>query len=431
MYSTADSPFRETGKKSEIDFSFNWVPLKAGVDQAVAVVFSSDSTMTKPNGLPNDVLSCAGKSVKTSTYEAYFHDTPGFYTRKYEITHTSKGVDFPHVFMFVCPCANGDKKRCWSSNGQPGGALVKGQVSFSNAFGYLSAESFPFLPYFGVLSGMYFTLLIGYVAMCFAYRRNINYLHLAVLVLATISTLECALYFFLYLWKNLTGTSTYPPPPLQWVAAIVGVFKRTLGRALVLSVSLGFTVVRPKLSYCTVFGMAGLSVLFACLSIGKEVARDVILVNDPHSPKAFMTLTDGLIEVIDVGMIAWILIGLLFTQMGLKKKHQEAKLAMYNSLTVVILSFIVIWAVFEAYRIAVSKHLLVMEWKMLWILHSFWHTAAFAILATIAYVWRPSPTSQDLSYWVQLDTLDINADDDDDDYSSDIELQSGKQEVHA
>merc|ERR1712072_1341393 len=90
------------------------------------------------------------------------------------------------------------------------------------------------------------------------------------------------------------------------------------------------------------------------------------------------------------------------TQQSLFASKQEAKLRMYNALIGVMLAFTVVWGLFEAYRIAVVKGVLVLNWHFMWILNSFWHVSSFAILATIAFVWRPTKKSEQLSYWTQI-----------------------------
>jgi hypothetical protein len=432
MYSTTESPFQEAGKKSQIKLTMDWNPLSAEDQHQVAVVYTNDSSMTKANGIPEEVLACGSNHIKKPTYEAYFYDEPGLYTTTYEITQTSVGGNFPHVLMFVCPCMHNDKDKCWNSAGnQDKGVLITGEVAFSNAFGYLAAEVFPLLPYFGVLTSVYFITLVIFISLGFWYRKNLNYLHVAVAVLATISTLECALFFILYLWKNLTGTATSPAPPLQWVAATTTVIKRTLGRVLLLAVALGFTVVRPTLSKVTLLSITVLSFIFAGLSVWKELAHDVIYVNNPDTPKALMNATVLAIEVVDVATLVWILAALVRTQLSLKKAHQAAKLKMYRALIVVLLTFTCIWMAFEAYRIAVMKKMLTLDWKWSWVLHTFWHNAGVAVLVTIATVWRPSPVSQDLSYWIQLENLSVDGDEDDivtleeDDFDLELEENDG------
>jgi hypothetical protein len=419
MYSTNESPFQAPGKKSTVTVDVDWMPLRAGDLHTIAVVFTENASMTHSGGLPLPVIECKTNAV-TSQYESHYFTDPGTIAATYEVKRTTVGKNFPRALIFVCPCVqptaeNGltakDPKRCWS-HGNKKGVLFKGQVSFSNAFGYLSAEQFAFLPFYALMTAMYFTLLTGFIGLCFWFRKNLTPLHAATALLAAVGTLECALYFILYVWKNTTGTSTWPPTPLQWVAAIVGVAKRSLGRVLLIAVALGYSVVKPKLSKITILLIALLTVVFSALSVWKEVARDVILVKDPDAPKAIMTTTEAAIQVVDIIMLLWCLAALVRTQMSLKKQHQAAKLKMYNALIAVMLCFIVIWGLFEAYRIAVTKKFVSLDWQLAWILNSFWHVAGFAILVTIAIVWRPSPTSQDLSYWVQLENLSFDDDGD-------------------
>jgi len=419
MWSTAESPFKQPGKKSEVHVVLDWFPESAGDLHTVGLVFTSNATLTKGGGLPAEVLRC-DVDLTTPQYEAHYFSDPGTVEAHYEVTKTTVGNDFPRFLLFVCPCvpasaANGlaanDPSRCWGTGASAKkGVQFHGQAAFSNAYGFLSAESFPLLPFYGGLTLAYFVLLVGFVGICFYFRRNLMLLHYATALLAAIGLLECAMYFILYLWKNFTGTSTWPPTPLQWIAAFVGVGKRGLGRVLLLSVALGFGVVKPVLSKATVGLITVLTIAFTALSVWKEVAQDMVYARNPDVEHPVLTLLEGAILAIDIFVLVWCLFALVETQKALQKSRQVAKLRMYNALIAVLLCFIVIWSAFEVYRIAVSKKIIELEWQLTWIIRSFWHVASFAILVTIAIVWVPSETSQDLSYWKQISAGDAEAD---------------------
>ena len=421
MYSTADSPFSAPGRKSSIRLDFDWW-MQAHADRhRIAVVFTTSSAMTRSGGLPKELLACTA-DFKNDQYESHIYSEPdGPFMRQItvesEVEHTTVGDDFPRVLLFVCPCLPdqpglplGLAKRCWTGDTVAGdqGARLVGQVRFSNAYGMLSATDFPLLPFYAALTVSYFVLLVVFVGASFYYRNNLNLLHYATALLAAMGMVECALFFVLYLWKNFTGSTSWPPTPLQWAAAIFGVGKRALGRVLLLAVGLGYGTIKPKIPCPTATLMLFLTVAYVGLSIWKDVAEDVLFIRNPDEAEALLNTTEGAILCVDLVVLMWTLFALVQTQQTLDANRQTAKLKMYNALIAVMLCFVVIWGVFEAYRVAVTKKLVALDWQLVWILHSFWHVAGFAILVTIAIVWRPSPTSQDLSYWHQIEQVDFD-----------------------
>jgi hypothetical protein len=419
MFTTLDSPFRQTGKKSEIVVDLSWMPLRAGDAHTIGIVFTTSAALTGAEGLPQRVLECA-KDHSTDAYEAHFFNDVGGIQVSYEVKTRSVGKDFPRMLLFVCPCAQTtvgvaakDPNRCWNSDtSNKKGVSFRGQISFANGYGYLAAKQFGYLPFYAVMVVTYFSLLIVYLILCLVFRHHLTGLNYATLALAIIGMVECALYFALYLWKNATGIPTWPPTPLQWVAAFTGVLKRDISRLLLLVVALGYGVTKPKLPNKTVAAIAILGVLFFFISIWKDIARDGIYIESSIDEHKILTINECALLVVDVAMLAWSLLALMDTQQSLFASKQEAKLRMYNALIGVMLAFTVVWGLFEAYRIAVVKGVLVLNWHFMWILNSFWHVSSFAILATIAFVWRPTKKSEQLSYWTQIAAFEDTSEED-------------------
>ena len=224
MYSTLDSPFKQPGKRSEIALLIDWFPERASDPHAVSVLFTSNASLTKAGGLPRDVILCE-KDLKTASYESYVFSAPGTIDVSYEITTTSSATNFPRALIFVCPCVqptaeNGltqnDPQRCWS-HGNKKGVQFHGQATFANAFGFLSAEALPLLPFFAGLSAAHFVLLSVYIAACFYFRQHLTLLHFAVATLAAVGMLESALYTILCVAAGKLSLSLslslYVPPP--------------------------------------------------------------------------------------------------------------------------------------------------------------------------------------------------------------------------
>ena len=432
MWSTEDAPFSEVSTKtSMVDLVLEWYPESANDVHMVGVVFTENATLTKAGGLPAEVVACKG-DITTDQYTAHYYAEPGTIDVKYNVKATTEGENYPRALIFVCPCAvpseaNGldanDPKLCWSG-GNKQGVQFHGQVAFSNSYGFLPASDFPLLPFYASLTLAHFVLLGIFVALCFWFRENLVMLHYAVVFLAAIGMLESALYFVLFIWKNFTGINAWPPTPLQWVASLVGVGKRALGRVLLLSVGLGYGVVKPKLDAATIGLMTVVTLLFAGSSAWKELAADVLFASDPQAHSSpIMVATDSVIIVLDAVILGWCLVACLRTQAALKKQNQLAKMKMYNALVFVMAVMLIVWSIFEVYCVAVQKHFVAINWQLSWLIHSFWHIASFVMLITIAVVWKPSASSQDLSYWVQVEMVDFDDGGNDEDGKDVVDLE--------
>jgi hypothetical protein len=97
---------------------------------------------------------------------------------------------------------------------------------------------------------------------------------------------------------------------------------------------------------------------------------------------------------------------------------------MYQKLTVAIGSFVVIWCLMAVYSIAVGKGFVNLAWQNVWLLHSFWHLAYYAILTSISLIWTPSKTSNQLAYSFQL-AMDEDEADLADEYLDGVDAEFG------
>jgi hypothetical protein len=83
---------------------------------------------------------------------------------------------------------------------------------------------------------------------------------------------------------------------------------------------------------------------------------------------------------------------------------------MYQSLNATFIAFSFIWVLLVVFAIAQGRGLFTIPWRLEWLFHSFWHSCYFAILVTIAAVWRPSPTSDLLGFWFKAPAAEGDVD---------------------
>lgn len=122
---------------------------------------------------------------------------------------------------------------------------VSVEISIKGEHGYLSANDWPFLPFYGFMSLVYLCYAIGWLivsAMQWKDLLRIQYWIAAVILLGMI---EKAVFYLDYSSINSTGVSQVKGAIL--FAELVSCVKRALSRMLVLIVSLGYGIVKPRL----------------------------------------------------------------------------------------------------------------------------------------------------------------------------------------
>ena len=121
---------------------------------------------------------------------------------------------------------------------------IQGFAESMDPYGYLPADLFGNLPFFGMLSCAYVLLGIGWLIVCFTHSSELLPLQLWITAVLALGMIETTLLFLHYLtWNDYGNASIFT----STLAMIFGVTKRAASRVLVLMVSLGYGVVRPSL----------------------------------------------------------------------------------------------------------------------------------------------------------------------------------------
>lgn len=111
-------------------------------------------------------------------------------------------------------------------------------------YGYLPGELFGMMPFFGVMACVYFVVFVSWAALAAWHWAELTTVQGWISVVLGLGLLENAVKFGDYLSWNAAG---HRNPATLSAALVLGVTKRALSRALVVMVSLGYSVVRPSL----------------------------------------------------------------------------------------------------------------------------------------------------------------------------------------
>lgn len=122
---------------------------------------------------------------------------------------------------------------------------VSVEINIKGEHGYLSANDWPFLPFYGVMSLIYLCYAIGWLVVCGLQWKDLLRIQYWIAAVIFLGMIEKAVFYLEYSSINSTGVSQVKGAIL--FAELVSCLKRALSRMLVLVVSLGYGIVKPRL----------------------------------------------------------------------------------------------------------------------------------------------------------------------------------------
>ena len=175
-----------------------------------------------------------------------------------------------------------------------GGSSFQAEVELEmvGPSGYLSIVDWPLLPFYGVMCGIYVCMGIGWLVVSAMHWRDLLRIQFWIGGVIFLGMLEKAMFYGEFQNINSTGKST---KGLILIAEIVSCAKRTLARMLVIIVSLGFGIVKPRLGP-TLHRVVGIGGLYFALASTEAYLR----VMKPKNDVSTGTLLAGIpLAVID------------------------------------------------------------------------------------------------------------------------------------
>ncbi|XP_059505304.1 transmembrane protein 87A-like isoform X4 [Stegostoma tigrinum] len=175
-------------------------------------------------------------------------------------------------------------------------------------------------------------------------------------------------------------------------AELLSALKRSLARVLVILVSLGYGIVKPRLG-AMLHRVIGVGVLYLIFSAIEGILR-VTGENFDLALLAFIPLA-----VLDTALCWWIFISLTQTMKMLKLRRNVVKLSLYRHFTntlifaVIASIFFIIWTT-KKFRLADCQS----DWRERWIDDAFWRLLFSVILLVIMILWRPSANNQRFAF---------------------------------
>ncbi|XP_010916550.1 uncharacterized protein [Elaeis guineensis] len=273
------------------------------------------------------------------------------------------------------------------------GLSVSGKTIWKNPGGYLPGRMAPSMRFYIFMSMAYLLLSIIWFAQYVRFWKDILPLQNCITLVIALGLFEMTLWYFEYL--NFNNTGMRPVGITTWVVT-VGAVRKTVSRLLILSVSMGYGVVRPTLGGLTSKVLL-LGITYFLASELLDIAENVGTINDiSGKARLFLVLPDAFL---DAFIILWIFTSLSRTLEKLQARRSSVKLDIYrkftNALAIAVIASVA-WIGYEVYFKATDPYS--ERWQSAWIITAFWDILSFALLCVVCYLWAPSQSSQRYAY---------------------------------
>lgn len=271
-------------------------------------------------------------------------------------------------------------------------ADVQGEVGFRNPYGYLPAEMYGMLPFEGARAVGMLAFFCFFIFFYILHSSSRLPLHTGIVVVLFVSLVEFSVWFGAYIKINEIGVPYCCPFPSEVMAALIlQVFRQVLSRVLLLVVSLGYGIVRPKLLRVEIYAIVFMAVAYLVASIVAETAKIVLFNRKVNINADEQSRSYSLPQfVLDVLFLSWIYISLTSTIRILSEFRQTAKLDMYNALHRTIIGFCSLFAAVTVLAVMAQSGFIIWPWQYLWLMDVLWETLNFAVLIAVSVICLPS-----------------------------------------
>ncbi|CAG7733372.1 unnamed protein product [Allacma fusca] len=280
-------------------------------------------------------------------------------------------------------------------------------IEMKSDYGYLSAVDWPFLHFYLVMCALYFIMSCVWIVLCATHWRDLLRVQMWIFAVSFLGMIEMAVFYAEYQSINSTGVSVTGAVLL---AEIISCAKRTLARLLVVIVSLGFGIVKPRLGE-TLHRLVAVGVLYFFLASTEASLRILHPINGSSNRALMASIA---LSVLDAGICWWIFHALLSTTRTLRLRRNLVKLSLYRSFTNTLIFAVITSVGFMIWSIKFIKTAeCLRDWKDIWIDDAYWHALFSVILFFIMLLWRPTNNNQRYSFSPLIDVGDDDEEEED------------------
>ncbi|XP_047392850.1 transmembrane protein 87A isoform X3 [Sciurus carolinensis] len=263
-------------------------------------------------------------------------------------------------------------------------------VEVKGPYEYLTLEDYPLMIFFMVMCIVYVLFGVLWLAWSACYWRDLLRIQFWIGAVIFLGMLEKAVFYAEFQNIRYKGESVQGALIL---AELLSAVKRSLARTLVIIVSLGYGIVKPRLGV-TLHKVVVAGALYLLFSGMEGVLRVT-----GYFSYSLALIVNLALSAIDACIILWIFISLTQTMKLLKLRRNIVKLSLYrhftNTLILAVAASIVfiIWTTMK-FRIVTCQS----DWRELWVDDAIWRLLFSMILFVIMVLWRPSANNQRFAF---------------------------------
>ncbi|XP_014898071.1 transmembrane protein 87A isoform X1 [Poecilia latipinna] len=261
--------------------------------------------------------------------------------------------------------------------------------------GYISITEWPLMIFYMVMCGVYILYALLWFVWAACYWKDLLRIQFWIAGVIFLGMVEKALFCAEYENTNVVGSAS---PGLLIFAELLSALKRTLARLLVIIVSLGYGIIKPRLG-TVMHRVVGLGILYFAFASIEGVLR---ITGTKDSDLAL--LANIPLALLDSSLCWWIFVSLAQTIKTLKLRRNPVKLSLYRHFTNTLIFAVIASIIFMAWS-AKKLHLAdcQSDWIEVWVEDAFWRFLFSFILLVIMFLWRPSANNQRYAFTPLID----------------------------
>ncbi|XP_046871102.1 transmembrane protein 87A-like [Hypomesus transpacificus] len=330
------------------------------------------------------------------------HSTPQGWSEKPEIGAVAKAwSDSPYLFIVRVQSAPSDSISGRSgleeevANELPRGFAFTMTVEMKGPREYSSPADWPLMMFFMVMCIVYVLFGALWLFWSACYWRDLLRIQFWIGAVIILGMLEKAVFYSEY--QSIRYRGDFVQGAVIF-AELLSALKRSLARILVLIVSLGYGIVKPRLG-TTVHRLAAVGLLYLVFSSVEGVLR---VTGGFYGTVALVANLS--LSLIDSCVMWWIFISLSQTTRLLKLRRNVVKLSLYQHFTNTLIFSVLASIIFIIWTTKVFKLVDCQTgWRDLWVDDAFWRLLFSTILLVIMVLLRPSANSQRFSHSPLID----------------------------
>ncbi|TKS87158.1 Transmembrane protein 87A [Collichthys lucidus] len=272
------------------------------------------------------------------------------------------------------------------------------KVEMKGPHDYSSPADWPLMMFFMIMCIVYVLFGALWLFWCACYWRDLLRIQFWIGAVIILGMLEKAVFYSEY--QSIRYKGDYVQGAVIF-AELLSALKRSLARILVLIVSLGYGIVRPRLG-TTVHRLVAVGLLYLLFSSVEGVLR---VTGGFYGTVALVANLS--LSLIDSCVMWWIFISLSQTTRLLKLRRNVVKLSLYQHFTNTLIFSVLASIIFIIWTTKVFKLVDCQTgWRDLWVDDAFWRLLFSTILLVIMVLLRPSANSQRFSHSPLIDEDD-------------------------